>query len=78
MPVLERPHLRREKFRIDRILRPEPERLPRRQKKVVAVMPAYNAEQTLTATLADIPAGSVDEVILVDDGSKDGTLMLSR
>ena len=37
-------------------------------------MPAYNAERTLAATLADVPAGSVDEVILVDDGSRDRTV----
>jgi glycosyltransferase involved in cell wall biosynthesis len=41
-------------------------------------MPAYNAERTLAATLADIPAGSVDEVILVDDGSTDRTVQMAR
>jgi glycosyltransferase involved in cell wall biosynthesis len=41
-------------------------------------MPAYNAESTLAATLADVPAGSIDEVILVDDGSKDRTVQLAR
>jgi glycosyltransferase involved in cell wall biosynthesis len=41
-------------------------------------MPAYNAERTLAATLADIPAGSVDEVLLVDDGSKDRTVQVAR
>ena len=46
--------------------------------KVVVVMPAYNAEQTLERTLADIPEGSVDEIILVDDCSKDGTVALAR
>jgi glycosyltransferase involved in cell wall biosynthesis len=46
--------------------------------KVIAVMPAYNAERTLGATIADMPEGSVDEVILVDDGSTDRTVALAR
>jgi len=41
-------------------------------------MPAYNAETTLERTLRDIPPGSVDEVILVDDASSDGTVELAR
>jgi glycosyltransferase involved in cell wall biosynthesis len=41
-------------------------------------MPAYNAERTLAATLADMPAGCVDEIILVDDGSKDRTVEVAR
>ena len=45
---------------------------------VIAVMPAYNAERTLAATLADMPAGCVDEIILVDDGSKDRTVEVAR
>ena len=35
--------------------------------KVIVVMPAYNAEKTLERTIKDIPAGTVAEVILVDD-----------
>jgi len=46
--------------------------------KVIAVLPAYNAEKTLEKTVADIPKGSVDEIILVDDRSKDGTVALAR
>lgn len=46
--------------------------------RVVAVMPAYNAESTLERTLADIPAGSVDEIILVDDCSRDSTAALAE
>ncbi len=46
--------------------------------KIIAVLPAYNAEKTLEKTLRDIPAGAVSEVILVDDCSKDGTVALSR
>jgi glycosyltransferase involved in cell wall biosynthesis len=80
MTVLNRPHvqLRHEIFHVERILVPESDRLPRRQHKVIAVMPAYNAERTLAATLADIPVGSIDEVILVDDGSTDRTVQVAR
>jgi glycosyltransferase involved in cell wall biosynthesis len=46
--------------------------------KVIAVMPAYNAARTLERTLADIPPGAVDEIILVDDGSKDDTVAIAR
>jgi glycosyltransferase involved in cell wall biosynthesis len=42
--------------------------------KVVVVMPAYNAAQTLISTYQDIPEGIVDEVILVDDASQDKTV----
>lgn len=42
-------------------------------KKVVVVMPAYNAEKTLEKTYKEIPFDIVDEVILVDDCSKDNT-----
>jgi glycosyltransferase involved in cell wall biosynthesis len=65
-------------FHVKTILRPDGVQLPQRKHKVIAVMPAYNAEQTLAATLADIPPGSVDEVILVDDASKDNTVSLAR
>ena len=47
-------------------------------RKVVAVMPAYNAEKTLERTLADIPPGLFDDIILVDDASRDGTVALAR
>jgi glycosyltransferase involved in cell wall biosynthesis len=70
--------LRHEFFRVERITQPEGERPPKRQYRVIAVMPAYNAERTLAATLADMPAGSVDEVILVDDGSTDRTVQVAR
>ena len=46
--------------------------------KVVVVMPAYNAALTLEKTIADIPRGSVDEIILVDDCSTDNTVELAR
>lgn len=43
-------------------------------KKIVVVLPAYNAAQTLAQTYAEIPFDVVDEVILVDDLSKDDTV----
>jgi glycosyltransferase involved in cell wall biosynthesis len=46
--------------------------------KVVAVMPAYNAEATLERTWRDLPRASVDEVILVDDGSVDHTVEIAE
>jgi glycosyltransferase involved in cell wall biosynthesis len=80
MPAVRKPYLnpRHEIFRVERILQAESSRLPRRQHKIVAVLPAYNAELTLAATLADVPVGSVDEVILVDDGSRDRTVEVAR
>jgi glycosyltransferase involved in cell wall biosynthesis len=42
--------------------------------KVIVVMPAYNAAETLAETYRRIPAGHVDEVVLVDDGSADATI----
>ncbi len=42
-------------------------------KKVVVVLPAYNAEKTLEQTLREVPMDVVDELILVDDASKDNT-----
>ncbi|HPP07145.1 MAG TPA: glycosyltransferase family 2 protein, partial [Syntrophorhabdaceae bacterium] len=41
-------------------------------------MPAYNAEQTLEQTYRDVPPGFIDEIILVDDASRDNTAELSR
>lgn len=43
-------------------------------KKIVVVMPAYNAEKTLEQTYNEIPFDIVDEVILTDDHSQDGTV----
>lgn len=51
---------------------------PKRAKKVIVVMPAYNAAQTLERTLDDIPRDWVDEIILVDDRSRDDTVELAK
>lgn len=47
-------------------------------KKVIVVMPAFNAEMTLKKTYAEIPKGIVDEVLLVDDRSHDKTVYKAK
>ena len=42
--------------------------------KIVVVMPAYNADQTLAQTFQELPMDIVDEVVLVDDASQDQTV----
>lgn len=42
--------------------------------KIIAVLPAFNAEKTLQKTYAAIPKDSIHEIILVDDASTDGTV----
>jgi len=50
-----------------------------RDKKVVVVMPAYNAAKTLRQTYAEVrEQGLVDTIILVDDGSRDDTVEVAR
>ena len=46
-------------------------------RKIVVVMPAYNAEKTLRRTFDEIPHDIVDAVLLVDDNSRDGTSKLA-
>ena len=46
--------------------------------KVIVVMPAYNAGTTLEKTVKDIPQGLADEIILVDDSSKDDTVSIAK
>jgi glycosyltransferase involved in cell wall biosynthesis len=46
--------------------------------KIVVVLPAYKAEQTLERTLADLEPAVVDEIILVDDASSDATAALAK
>ncbi len=47
-------------------------------KKLVIVLPAYNAELTLKKTYGEIPFSIVDEVVLVDDKSSDRTVEVAR
>src|SRR6202008_96549 len=47
-------------------------------KKLVIVLPAYNAELTLRKTYAEIPFDMVDEVVLVDDNSSDRTVAVGN
>jgi len=50
-----------------------------RDKKVVVVMPAYNAARTLRQTYEEVrEQGLVDAVILVDDRSRDDTVAVAR
>jgi glycosyltransferase involved in cell wall biosynthesis len=47
-------------------------------KKVVVVLPAYNASATIKKTYNEIPFDIVDEVVLVDDASKDSTIEMAQ
>lgn len=47
-------------------------------KKIVVVLPAYNAAKTLEKTYREIPFDIVDDVVLVDDLSKDDTVQKAR
>jgi glycosyltransferase involved in cell wall biosynthesis len=48
------------------------------KKKVVVVLPAFNAERTLESTYNEIPSDIVDEIILVDDASTDRTVSIAK
>lgn len=47
-------------------------------KRIMVVLPAYNAARTLELTLAEIPEGVVDDLLLVDDASRDDTVDHAR
>ncbi len=47
-------------------------------KKVVVVLPAYNAANTIEKTIAEIPRDIVDEIVLVDDKSSDNTIDVAK
>ena len=49
-----------------------------KNKKVIVVLPAYNAALTLEKTYNEIPFDIVDEVILCDDASRDNTVELAK
>jgi glycosyltransferase involved in cell wall biosynthesis len=46
--------------------------------RLITVLPAFNAERTLEKTIHEVPAGLVDEFVLVDDGSIDGTVKVAE
>ncbi len=48
------------------------------RRNVWIVMPAYNAEKTIERTHRDLPAGSFDHVLVVDDASRDETVAVAR
>lgn len=47
-------------------------------KKIIVVLPAYNAEKTLECTVEELDRQVVDEILLVDDSSRDQTVSLAR
>ena len=47
-------------------------------KKVVVVLPAYNAAKTIEKTISEIPVDIVDEIVLVDDKSSDNTIEVAK
>ena len=49
-----------------------------RDKKIVVVLPAYNAALTMEKTISEIPPDIVDEIVLVDDKSSDNTIEVAR
>ena len=52
--------------------------MEKKGKKIIVVMPAYNAAKTLEKTVADLPKSLVDEIILVDDASRDETVKIAK
>lgn len=65
--------------RLDSVIVDEKKKMvPSERQKVIVVLPAYNAAKTLERTVADIPKDCVDEIILVDDKSKDDTVKIAR
>jgi len=52
--------------------------MPLCSKKIVVVLPAYNASATLANTIKEMPMDIVDQLILVDDASSDDTLRLAK
>lgn len=57
---------------------PQIEKMSEIKHKVVVVFPAYFAEKTLELTVNEVPKGVVDQMILVDDHSSDGTVQLAK
>ncbi len=49
-----------------------------KNKKIIVVLPAYNAEKTLIQTYNEIPHDIVDEIVIVDDCSNDNTVEVAK
>ncbi len=49
-----------------------------KDKRIVVVLPAYNAGSTLVDTLKEIPKDIVDDIVLVDDNSTDDTIEVAK
>ncbi|MBZ0202512.1 MAG: glycosyltransferase family 2 protein [Ignavibacteria bacterium] len=49
-----------------------------KEKKIIVVMPAYNAENTLEKTFSELPFDIIDEIVLVDDDSSDKTISIGK
>jgi glycosyltransferase involved in cell wall biosynthesis len=47
-------------------------------KKIVVVLPAYNASKTISKTISEVPFEIVDEIILCDDNSTDDTVLIAK
>lgn len=47
-------------------------------RRLIVVLPAYNAARTLTRTIEEVPRDIVDDIILVDDASQDDTVAVAR
>lgn len=56
----------------------KPSRLKPARLKTIIVLPAYNAAETLAKTVADIPRAAADDILLVDDASRDKTAEIAR
>lgn len=52
--------------------------MAKKSKRVIVIMPGFNVEKTLAKTVRDIPKGLADEIILVDDGSRDNTSKVGK
>ena len=48
------------------------------KKKIIVILPAYNAEKTLEKTFSEIPFDIVDDIILTDDFSSDHTVSIAK
>src|SRR3989344_6286107 len=51
---------------------------PNKSPKIVVVMPAFNAQETVKNTYDDLPKDLISEVILVDDASRDKTVKIAK